>query len=453
MAAAHTGPILLASNSNFGQINPLLALAGELSRRDTKELWIATTDDRRAEAEATSVGSKVHFASCGPLGGFPLDDAAYAQLTSGPRTTGWLIQHLHTICNIERATADYRHIVEHIERLRPRLVVADIASSWALDAVLTLRVPFIVSVPCPPSVLFNESLPWDYPQPGSGLPRHSSLRQKLQNVSYGLRLRADAILRTPAISFSKQRKRMGIVNPFLRADVVVEAALGVFGYSVFGLEYAFSAPPKLHMLGPLLAPEVQPKNTTVQDNDSLQSWLERCPSVIYVGLGTLLRLSRPQIAELLAAFARLGPQHQVLWKVPAAQQALLPPAAALPGNVRIESWLPSQLDVLRHPHVRVFVTHGGGNGFHEGIYFGKPLYVLPFWLDCYDFAVRAVDSGVGLTTARPPNFTSDEVATGLERLLEEPLFSENSRRWGERLREAGGVTKAADLVLSLADQT
>jgi len=26
--------------------------------------------------------------------------------------------------------------------------------------------------------------------------------------------------------------------------------------------------------------------------------------------------------------------------------------------------------------VRVFLTHGGSNGFHEGIYFGKPLLVL-----------------------------------------------------------------------------
>jgi polyene glycosyltransferase len=47
--------------------------------------------------------------------------------------------------------------------------------------------------------------------------------------------------------------------------------------------------------------------------------------------------------------------------------------------------------------VRIFVTHGGGNGFHEGIYFEKPLLVMPFWLACFYFAVRAVDGGVGLT--------------------------------------------------------
>jgi polyene glycosyltransferase len=31
---------------------------------------------------------------------------------------------------------------------------------------------------------------------------------------------------------------------------------------------------------------------------------------------------------------------------------------------------------------------------------------MPFWLDCFDFAVRAIDSGVGLALDRPPAFIS-----------------------------------------------
>lgn len=42
---------------------------------------------------------------------------------------------------------------------------------------------------------------------------------------------------------------------------------------------------------------------------------------------------------------------------------------------------------------------------------------MPFWLDCYDFAARAIDSGVGLSLDRPLAFTADEVPTKLERLL------------------------------------
>ena len=63
--------------------------------------------------------------------------------------------------------------------------------------------------------------------------------------------------------------------------------------------------------------------------------------------------------------------------------------------------MPSQLDVLAHPNVTAFVTHGGGNGFHEGLYFGKPMVVRPLWGDCHDVAVRGKDKGVSLTLDPP----------------------------------------------------
>jgi polyene glycosyltransferase len=91
-------------------------------------------------------------------------------------------------------------------------------------------------------------------------------------------------------------------------------------------------------------------------NDELSRWLDSHPSVIYVGLGTLVRLSDIQITALIAAFKRLGSNHQILWKLPDSQQALLPPRELLPTNLRIEHWIPSQLGVLAHPNVRVFLT-------------------------------------------------------------------------------------------------
>ncbi len=157
------------------------------------------------------------------------------------------------------------------------------------------------------------------------------------------------------------------------------------------------------------------------------------------------------MTALISAFKRLGPNHHILWKLPDSQRALLPPRELLPTNLRIEDWIPSQLSVLAHPNVRVFLTHGGGNGFHEGIYFGKPLLVMPFWLDCFDFAVRAIDSGVGLALDRPPSFTAHEVAVKLRRLLAESSFHERAQHWGEQLRKAGGVSRAADLILTMLE--
>ncbi|MDI5941500.1 glycosyltransferase, partial [Micromonospora sp. DH15] len=139
---------------------------------------------------------------------------------------------------------------------------------------------------------------------------------------------------------------------------------------------------------------------------------------------------------------------QVLWKLPAGQRHRLP--GPLPPHVRVEEWIPSQLDVLAHPNVRAFVCHGGANGFHEGVHFGQPMLMTPFWLDCYDIAARAVDAGVGLALDRPPHVDAGEVAAKLRRLLTEESFRERSRHWGEQCRRAGGVGRAADLVLKLA---
>lgn len=52
----------------------------------------------------------------------------------------------------------------------------------------------------------------------------------------------------------------------------------------------------------------------------------------------------------------------------------------LPKNVRIHSWLP-QSDILAHPKLKAFITHGGLLSAQESIWYGVPLVVIPFALD------------------------------------------------------------------------
>jgi polyene glycosyltransferase len=150
---------------------------------------------------------------------------------------------------------------------------------------------------------------------------------------------------------------------------------------------------------------------------------------------------------------RLDGRHQVLWKLAPDQHELLPPPAEWPPNLRIESWLPSQLDVLAHPHVRAFFTHAGGNSFHEGIYFGKPLINRPLWVDCYDQAVRGVDAGVSLTLDRPHSLNPGDVVDKITRVLSEPSFRERAEHYATVQHEAGGRLAAAELILATARST
>ena len=447
------GPILFVSTAHAGQINPLLPIGGELSRRAVPGLWFASTDNRRADIEGAAIGSPIHFVSCGindrtkELIDDPAFYAAFAQ--RGPMTTNTFLVAMRWMFDQERLTVEYQRMLAHIDHVQPRLMVIDICAISALDAAMTRRIPFILSLPSTPSGLLIERLPWDYPALGSGLPRQMSAAQKLANLWYRFRLQSVMVTRFPFFSFARRRMVMGIRNPLGSFARYSDAATAIFCYSVFGLEYPFPVPRHLHLLGAMVPSNLP---ATQDSNDELSRWLDSHPSVIYVGLGTLVRLSHVQINALITAFKCLGPNHHILWKLPNARQALLSTGELLPTSLRIEHWIPSQLGVLAHPNVRVFITHGGGNGFHEGIYFGKPLLVMPFWLDCFDFAVRAIDSGVGLALDRPPAFSADEVALKLERLLAESSFRERAQYWGEQLRKAGGVSRAADLIMTMLDR-
>lgn len=103
--------------------------------------------------------------------------------------------------------------------------------------------------------------------------------------------------------------------------------------------------------------------------------------------------------------------------------------------------------MLAHPSVKLFFNHGGGNAFHEGLYFGKPQVIRPLWVDCYDQAVRGVDSGVSLTVNDPQTIDVDDVIDKITQVLGNPAFRERAEFFAKVQHEAGGVRAAADLIL------
>jgi polyene glycosyltransferase len=440
--------VLFVCTAHAGQINSLLAIAEELSWRLMQGLWFAAMDTQKTRIDSAAVGSSISFLSCGSedstenlvenvlVDGSPVYDK--------PLTTDSSLAVVRWMLGEERATTEYQRLLAYVDRIKPRLMVIDISTIGAIDVAMVRRIPFVLSVPCTPSAPFGLSLPWNFPLPGSGLPKQMTFVNKFSNLWYRIRLIFAIGTGVPWLVYGVRRRALGMINWFADMNQYFNAADAIFCYSIFGLEYQFPVPEHLHMLGTII-----PRSATFSDRDSLSQWLDENPSVIFVGLGTLVKLSKIQVHILVDAFRRLAPDHAILWKLPQDQQILLPSDGSLPDNVRIEHWVPSQLDVLAHPNVRVFVTHGGGNGFHEGIYFGKPLLVMPFWFDCFDFAVRAIDSGVGLALDQPPDFSAEEVFAKLQSLLTESHFVERAQHWGEQLRKAGGREKAADLILSM----
>lgn len=72
----------------------------------------------------------------------------------------------------------------------------------------------------------------------------------------------------------------------------------------------------------------------------------------------------------------------------------------VPSNVLIKNWLP-QSDILAHPNVRLFISHGGLFSTLESLDRGVPLLIVPFFGDQHRNAKRVENSGYGRSILFP----------------------------------------------------
>lgn len=109
--------------------------------------------------------------------------------------------------------------------------------------------------------------------------------------------------------------------------------------------------------------------------------------LIYIFL-CLSNLSNHSITKHLIADTFKTLKQRVLWKFE--DESL----ADIPSNVMVRKWMP-QNDILAHPNVILFVSHGGGFGTSESLYHGVPLLVMPFFGDQRRNAHRIQRAGYG----------------------------------------------------------
>lgn len=451
-------PILFVSYPESGLLNPLLVLAQELSRRGVADLHFATDDNRRDEVAAQQVDSPVNFVPLGPvvpeMSAVTWDDEVYREVTQRSRFKAHRAVIRHTF-SPEARIDKYRALEAAVEEIRPALLVVESMCSYGCELAITKGIPFVLGVPFMPSNVLTSHIPFaksytgpDFPVPHSGLPYEMSPWQRLANRVFKFRTLGMFLtkeLRERAARDQRIRDELGIAPEAGGFMSRIEHAELVLCYSVPELDYPFSAPEHLRLVGTMVPPLPQ-----APEDDGLADWLSARDSVVYMGFGTITRLTAEQVRSLLEVTRRLGERGtDVLWKLPAEQQHLLPPAEELPANLRVEAWVPSQLDVLAHPSVRLFFTHAGGNGFHEGLHFGTPLVVRPLWVDCDDQAVRGRDFGVSLTLDRPETIDVADVLDKLTRVLDERSFRDRAEVFGQLLRDAGGREAAADLLAGL----
>ncbi|KAJ0180347.1 hypothetical protein K1T71_003751 [Dendrolimus kikuchii] len=111
---------------------------------------------------------------------------------------------------------------------------------------------------------------------------------------------------------------------------------------------------------------------------------------IYFSFGSNLKphtMSKRKLQEFLDAFTALP--YKVIWKT---ENATLPDVYK--DKIYVGKWF-SQLDILCHPKVLAFVSHGGMLSLSESTHCGKPLVMIPFFGDQFSNAAMARSVGLG----------------------------------------------------------
>eukprot|EP00063_Salmo_salar_P045167 XP_014020002.1 PREDICTED: UDP-glucuronosyltransferase-like [Salmo salar] len=132
-------------------------------------------------------------------------------------------------------------------------------------------------------------------------------------------------------------------------------------------------------------------------------------------LGSMIsQMPEEKAKQFFDAFSRI-PQR-VVWRY----TGVVPENA--PDNVRLMKWLP-QNDLLGHPKVKAFMTHGGTHGIYEGICNSVPMVMLPLFGDQSDNVHRMTVRGVGevLTLF---DITSDKLVEALNKVINDKSYKE-----------------------------
>ncbi|CAH2096275.1 unnamed protein product [Euphydryas editha] len=110
--------------------------------------------------------------------------------------------------------------------------------------------------------------------------------------------------------------------------------------------------------------------------------------VIYISFGSNIKSSEIALEKkkaFLSVFRRLE-NHTILWKWEDDQ------LEDKPSNLVTRQWFP-QREILVHPNIKLFISHGGLIGTQEAVFNGVPLVGVPIYADQYNNLLLAEQAG------------------------------------------------------------
>lgn len=195
-------------------------------------------------------------------------------------------------------------------------------------------------------------------------------------------------------------------------------------------------PAHFHAVGPLRLP-VPSAGQRIQGGKALEWQIDKDRPFVFASLGTLQGGRLGMFRQIAKACRRLDAQLLVAHcgGLDSSQERQL----VSEGATWVTAFAPQQ-SVLEQADVAI--THGGLNTVMDAIAATTPMLVMPIGFDQPGVAARVSYRGLGLQLNRRARAAT--IADGLARLLVLPR--EPLQRMASELQQAGGVSKAADIV-------
>lgn len=153
------------------------------------------------------------------------------------------------------------------------------------------------------------------------------------------------------------------------------------------IDFAESLPPNIIQVGGLQIKDAKPVPKDIEE-----FLVKGKKGSVVMTLGTNLRsdmIGEQRIKMIVEAFREI-PDYNFIWKFETSE--MLP---NLPSNVKISDWLP-QNDILAHPNLKLFITHGGLLSTHESIWWGVPMVGIPLYADQHRNMFKSVNAEIAV---------------------------------------------------------
>ncbi|NER00635.1 MAG: glycosyltransferase [Cyanothece sp. SIO2G6] len=410
---AHIG---LLCTPGSGQYNSVIPLGQELQQRGHRVFLCSFP-----EVEAVAVTAKLEFISVLPpdcnLGASGQAPSQFASLSG--------LAYLRKSCELGQPLFRLR-----LQGLPAALKAANVdflvINSMVLDGssvAEALGLPFVT--------VFSSLMPaWDMQVPPFTTPwRYERNLWAMLRNAWGYRRLRWAL--QPFLDVIAEYRQQEGLQPIMHPNQYF-SSLAQISQQPPALEYPDRALPEyLHFTGPHHSLESRPSVDFPWDR------LGDRP-LIYASMGTNTNRHFDVYCTIAQACEPLDVKL-VIALGGAAEPETLP---SLPGNPLVVRYAP-QLDILNR--AALMISHGGMNSTLECLARSVPMVIIPIALDQPGVAARIAWAGAGEFILLN-QLNVDGLRLAIQKVLTQPSYKENSRRLQQSIQQAGGVTRAIDIV-------